>query len=207
MHCNLNITWLQPGCGTASRPNKTHRCRASGKPAASRLQSSTCERSGEHDGGQQYHRREALGLLAGASLAWTQSADAAKPAAPPPPAPPTGACSDCVGEIDSTLNACNLQSPSCVSSQNEDESHFEAPWQYEGSQKAAVKRLIKAVTEEPLNDRSPQGILVDHHQGSDGSDYVRFVFGKRPRGAEDWKMDDALDAEFLFLAGANHAYD
>ena len=42
---------------------------------------------------------------------------------------------------------------------------------------------------------------MDHHQGNDGSDYVRFVFGKRPRGAEDWKMDDALDAEFLFLAG------
>ncbi len=43
---------------------------------------------------------------------------------------------------------------------------------------------------------------MDHHQGSDGSDYVRFVFGKRPKGVEDWKMDDALDAEFLFLAGA-----
>ena len=91
-------------------------------------------------------RRDALGLLAGASLAWAQAADAAKQAAAPPPPPPTGACSDCVGEIDSTLNACNLTSPSCVSSQNEDESHFEAPWQYEGSQKAAVKRLIKAVT-------------------------------------------------------------
>ena len=60
---------------------------------------------------------------------------------------------------------------------------------------------LYADAEEPLNDRSPQGILVDHHQGTDGSDYVRFVFGKRPRGAEDWKMDEALDAEFLFLAG------
>ena len=55
--------------------------------------------------------------------------------------------------------------------------------------------------EDPLSDKSPQGILVDHHQGSDGSDYVRFVFGKRPKGMADWKMDDALDAEFLFLAG------
>ncbi len=53
----------------------------------------------------------------------------------------------------------------------------------------------------PLSDKSPQGILVDHHQGSDGSDYVRFVFGKRPKGAAEWKMDEALDAEFLFLAG------
>lgn len=99
-----------------------------------------------HEGGVRNVRRDALGLLAGASLAWAQAADAAKPAAAPPPPPPTGACSDCVGEIDSTLNACNLTSPSCVSSQNEDESHFEAPWQYEGSQKEAVKRLIKAVT-------------------------------------------------------------
>jgi len=36
------------------------------------------------------------------------------------------------GEVNDTLNACNLASTSCVSTLNDDEAHFLAPFMYEG---------------------------------------------------------------------------
>lgn len=63
-----------------------------------------------------------------------------------PPSPPTGACTDCIGELNGTLNACTLNSASCVSSQNEDEDHFMAPWQYSSSTEAAVASLVEVAT-------------------------------------------------------------
>lgn len=63
-----------------------------------------------------------------------------------PPAPPVGDCTDCVGEVNNTLNACELSAPSCVSTLNDDALHFYAPWQYEGSTEDAVSQLIAVAT-------------------------------------------------------------
>ena len=63
-----------------------------------------------------------------------------------PPPPVVGSCTDCIGELNGTLNACTLSSASCVSTQNEDEDHFMAPWQYNSSTEAAVDRLIAVAT-------------------------------------------------------------
>lgn len=60
--------------------------------------------------------------------------------------PQEGDCTDCIGEVNSTLNACPLSSESCVSTLNDDELHFAAPWQYEESTATAVDELIRIAT-------------------------------------------------------------
>ncbi|BDA47534.1 hypothetical protein COCOBI_10-3820 [Coccomyxa sp. Obi] len=51
-----------------------------------------------------------------------------------------------LGEINNTLNACPLNSPSCISSQNDDQFHFAAPWQYDGSMAEACNHLLRIAT-------------------------------------------------------------
>ena len=51
-----------------------------------------------------------------------------------------------VGEQFNNLNACALASPSCVSTQNDDEKHFIPPWQYDGPQAAAIDNLVSLAT-------------------------------------------------------------
>ena len=65
-----------------------------------------------------------------------------------PASPPVGTCTDCIGEVNGTLNACTLSSASCVSSQNEDEDHFMAPWQYSNTIEAAINDLVAVATGE-----------------------------------------------------------
>eukprot|EP00208_Stichococcus_sp_RCC1054_P006789 CAMPEP_0206142630 /NCGR_PEP_ID=MMETSP1473-20131121/17675_1 /ASSEMBLY_ACC=CAM_ASM_001109 /TAXON_ID=1461547 /ORGANISM="Stichococcus sp, Strain RCC1054" /LENGTH=319 /DNA_ID=CAMNT_0053537703 /DNA_START=96 /DNA_END=1055 /DNA_ORIENTATION=+ len=67
-------------------------------------------------------------------------------AVPIPPAPAVGNCPDCVGEVESTLNSCGEASPSCVSTSNDDEAHFLAPWSYDGSREKAIEHLITIST-------------------------------------------------------------
>lgn len=57
-----------------------------------------------------------------------------------------GNCFECIGEVSGTLNTCDLDSPSCVSSQNDDEAHFVAPWMYDGSAAQAVEELVAVAT-------------------------------------------------------------
>ena len=85
--------------------------------------------------------------LAAALLVYTDSADAAQL----PPSPPIGSCTDCIGEVNGTLNACTLTSPACISSQNEDEDHFVAPWQYNTSTDAAIDMLVAVATGKHLH--------------------------------------------------------
>ncbi|KAL4446811.1 hypothetical protein ABPG77_008055 [Micractinium sp. CCAP 211/92] len=63
-------------------------------------------------------------------------------AAPIPPPPAVGDCTDCIGEVNETLNACPLDAPSCISTLNDDELHFAAPWQFDGDQQAAIEQLL-----------------------------------------------------------------
>ena len=49
-------------------------------------------------------------------------------------------------QVNETLNACPLDAASCVSTLNDDEAHFSAPWEFDGSRDAAVAALIAVVT-------------------------------------------------------------
>lgn len=78
--------------------------------------------------------------------ALASAADAALAALPLPPPPPTGNCPECIGEVNSTLNACAFDAPSCVSTLNDDEEHFAVPWQYDTDTAMAAQRLIDVAT-------------------------------------------------------------
>ena len=84
-------------------------------------------------------------------LLFTAAAVSASPlgaafALPIPPAPQSADCADCIGEINNTLNACSLESQSCVSTLNDDEVHFAAPWEHDLTTEAAVAQLIEVAT-------------------------------------------------------------
>jgi len=53
---------------------------------------------------------------------------------------------ECVGEVEGTLNTCSLDKPSCVSTQNDDEPHFVAPWMYDCGREEAIEQLISVAT-------------------------------------------------------------
>lgn len=63
------------------------------------------------------------------------------------PPPSIGDCPECIGEVKNTLNTCKLDSISCISTLNDDEVHFQAPWQYdEMSRDDAIAQLIYIAT-------------------------------------------------------------
>lgn len=51
-----------------------------------------------------------------------------------------------VGVVNETLNSCTLDSQSCISTMNDDEAHFAAPWQYELPPDDALAYLIDVAT-------------------------------------------------------------
>jgi hypothetical protein len=53
-----------------------------------------------------------------------------------------GDCTECIGEVNETLNACTLDSASCVSTLSDDEAHFAAPWAFDGERGAAIELLL-----------------------------------------------------------------
>jgi len=81
-----------------------------------------------------------------------------------------GDCADCLGEVNNTLNTCTLSSQSCVSTLNDDELHFEAPWQYETSTADAVDRLIAVATGGAYDPG-----LIDSPFGIDRVDAVGYI--------------------------------
>jgi uncharacterized protein (DUF1499 family) len=87
-------------------------------------------------------RRDLLAAIALVPASFTLAANAI----PIPSPPAAGDCPDCIGEINNTLNACNLQSQSCISTLNDDEVHFAPPWQFDGPQADAVQQLISVAT-------------------------------------------------------------
>lgn len=62
--------------------------------------------------------------------------------------PPAKICDgpDCLGEVNETLNACGLNKASCVSTLNDDESHFMAPWEFEMDRDEAIGKLVSVST-------------------------------------------------------------
>ncbi|KAI3434790.1 hypothetical protein D9Q98_002848 [Chlorella vulgaris] len=63
-----------------------------------------------------------------------------------PDAPVVGDCPECIGEVNETLNACPLDAPSCISTLSDDEEHFAAPWQFDGTREEAIEQLISIAT-------------------------------------------------------------
>eukprot|EP00889_Picochlorum_renovo_P004875 jgi/Picre1/31905/NNA_007253.t1 len=141
-----------------------------------------------------------------------------------------GSCNgpDCIGEINETLNTCSMNLDSCVSTLNDDESHFIAPWEFESDRSEAIEKLIdqtdaaayiaKGVIAVLRNGEMPEkpkrklqdavvpfkGELIDRHTTQGGSEYVRITL--YPSGGENESSQDVdpieiIDAEFLFLKG------
>ena len=67
-----------------------------------------------------------------------------------PPAAPVCDGPDCLGyagtEGNETLNACSMNKISCVSTMNDDESHFMAPWEFDVDSSSAIDRLLDIST-------------------------------------------------------------
>lgn len=85
-------------------------------------------------------------LMCGIGMAWNVQGGISLAADEIPPEPPIGDCTDCMGEVNGTLNACPLDSESCISTLNDDELHFAAPWSYDESFNDAVDRLVSIAT-------------------------------------------------------------
>lgn len=106
-------------------------------------------RTGREDPIAVASRRAALlSLLACGGAAGPGGALVAGPAfASASPAPPAGDCPECVGVLNDLLNSCPAESEACVSSQNDDETHFAAPWAYSGARADAMRRVVEVVTD------------------------------------------------------------
>jgi len=91
-------------------------------------------------------RRSIIGIATLAPLSLSLTSKQPAFAVELPPAAPLGDCADCLGEVNNTLNACTPTSQSCVSTLNDDEAHFEAPWQYDISTADAVESLVHIAT-------------------------------------------------------------
>ena len=80
---------------------------------------------------QQSSRRVALAsvVLAAASVGDVRDPSAVASTSEPI----VGDCPECVGVVNDLLNSCPPETEACVSSQDDDEYHFTAPWAYPGT--------------------------------------------------------------------------
>jgi len=123
---------------------------------------------------------------------------AASVAAPSSESPQVGNCIDCIGEINGALNICKLQDQSCVSSFNEDEDHFIAPFEFDLPIADGIQRLVQIATGSDFRGR-----LVERHETSDGGVYLRIVFGEEgdtTSSSSAVTLSSPVDAEFVFPA-------
>ena len=79
-----------------------------------------------------------------------------------------GDCPECVGVLSDLLNSCPAESEACVSSQNDDASHFAAPWAYSGARADAMRRVVEVVT-----DPSGRGVDPVSYRGGKERDRLK----------------------------------
>lgn len=98
--------------------------------------------------GTQVSRRDGLTFLSGLLLFNQFNGDAKATSSDIDLPPPAKICDgpDCLGEVNETLNACSMNKASCVSTLNDDEAHFMAPWEFEMDREEAVERLVSVST-------------------------------------------------------------
>ena len=93
---------------------------------------------------QQSSRRVALASIV---LAAASVGDVRDPSAVASTSEPiVGDCPECVGVVNDLLNSCPPETEACVSSQDDDEYHFTAPWAYPGDRATAMRRLVAVAT-------------------------------------------------------------
>ncbi|GAX74952.1 hypothetical protein CEUSTIGMA_g2398.t1 [Chlamydomonas eustigma] len=109
--------------------------------------------------------------------------------------PERGNCPTCIGAVDGTLGSCS-QITSCLSSYDDDPSHFIPPWEYqERSVEDAMKKLKQAVLQ--------TGAV---HMEQEGGRYLYAVFPPDELGLSSLPLPGSLgqlgqapdDVEFLF---------
>jgi hypothetical protein len=119
--------------------------------------------------------------LAGAALALVPPARARDAG------PPEGDCPECVGVLNDLLNSCPDTSEACVSSQNDDEAHFVAPWAYPGNRSDAMRRLVAVAVGEEAG-RVP-GARVETRQQPDAEAAPGPAAGAVPGPVPDPNID------------------
>jgi uncharacterized protein (DUF1499 family) len=131
------------------------------------------------------------------------------------PAPPAGDCPECVGVLNDLLNSCPAESEACVSSQNDDETHFAAPWAYSGARADAMRRVVEVVTDpsgrgvdpkayrtngkDSSRDKLRVNTSVAAYDESSGYVYLQIEFAERDEtvSAEGEKTTATFDLELL----------
>ena len=161
-------------------------------------------------------RRAALFSLLACGGAAGAGALGAPPAfASDSPPPPVGDCPECVGVLNDLLNSCPAESEACVSSQNDDESHFAAPWAYSGARADAMRRVVEVVTDpsgrgvdpkayrtngkDSSRDKLRVNTSVAAYDESSGYVYLQIAFAERDDtvSAEGEKTTATFDLELL----------
>ena len=94
-----------------------------------------------------------------------------------------GDCPECVGVVNDLLNSCPPETEACVSSQDDDEYHFTAPWAYPGDRATAMRRLVAVATGaeagRSAGEASPgadAGASIDVY-GRDKREVAEFIVG------------------------------
>ena len=131
---------------------------------------------------QQSSRRVALAsiVLAAASVGEVRDPSAVASTSEPI----VGDCPECVGVVNDLLNSCPPETEACVSSQDDDEYHFTAPWAYPGDRATAMRRLVAVATGaeegrvagESSPDSPDAGASIDVY-GRDKREVAEFIVG------------------------------
>ena len=130
---------------------------------------------------QQSSRRVALAsvVLAAASVGDVRDPSAVASTSEPI----VGDCPECVGVVNDLLNSCPPETEACVSSQDDDEYHFTAPWAYPGDRATAMRRLVAVATGaeagRSAGEASPgadAGASIDIY-GRDKREVAEFIVG------------------------------
>ena len=169
-------------------------------------------RTGREDPIAVASRRTALFSLLGCGGAAGSGALGAGPALASASSPPSvGDCPECVGVLNGLLNSCPAESEACVSSQNDDESHFAAPWAYSGARADAMRRIVEVVTDpsgrgiDPVayrggkaRDRLKVSTAVTAYDESSGYVYLRIATsGDTGDARRDADLTQTFDVELL----------
>ena len=123
--------------------------------------------------------------IALASLVAAASVDVIDRSALASAEPTVGDCPECVGVINELLNSCPPETEACVSSQDDNEEHFIAPFAYPGDRTSAMRRLVAVATgveagrvagEVTADGSSDENASIDVY-GRDKREVAEFILG------------------------------
>ena len=123
--------------------------------------------------------------IALASLVAAASVDVIDRSALASAEPTVGDCPECVGVINELLNSCPPETEACVSSQDDNEEHFIAPFAYPGDRTTAMRRLVAVATgveagrvagEVTADGLSDENASIDVY-GRDKREVAEFILG------------------------------